>query len=251
MKVGTVLPLWKEYRYLELVLEQMVLVPGPRLVVWQNAPLYWLGNGPAPSGHRHERTRKLLAKYEDQVEIMKIDRSPDVNDEFGGFKWIQQMAYKRLREEHGVELVFWQDSDWLFELGPLETLFNLWREAPVDGRLWNVPTQHYWRDFNHTFDTKPVTIGYPSDVPHNWGSYQESDMIRLSEPMLHHPAYVLSDAEMYDKVHSWGHAPLFVAENFFEKVWIGRNEAGRIDPKPAPPLPREIAERLKRAGALL
>lgn len=250
MILGTVMPVWKEWRYLPLVIEQMLLCPGPKLIVWQDQPLYWLGNGPAPSGHQHEKTARVLESCANEIEVMKITHAPVLSDEFGGFKWIQQMAYEHLRSK-GADLIFWQDSDWLFDLEPLKGFFRQVAETPVDGKLWSVPTQHYWRDFEHTMSTSPVTIAYPWNIPSNWSHYEESDMRRLESPMLYHAAYVLSDAEMYDKVHSWGHAPLFKDRQFYEKEWIGGDDS-QVKPEIAnhvPPI--GVVRRLINAEAFL
>lgn len=250
MKIGTVCPVWAETRYLPLVLEQMSLCPGPALVVWQDKPLYWEGEGHAPSGHR-SGVEDILARFP-KIEVMKIDHAPPgpAGEEFGGFKWLQKMAFVYMKATYKVDAILWSDSDWLFDLNMMQQFYYELEVAEVDRKLWSVEARHYWRDFGHTLADSPVTAVFPIDVPHLWSDYTE-DQIHRSRYTLYHPAYILTDAEMYQKVCSWGHAPLFKERGFYEKEWLPKNDS-IVNPKPSDVVPSaNVWDRLKKWNALI
>lgn len=241
MKIGTCCPVWKETRYLPLVLEQMSLCPGPKLLLWQDQPLYWLGNGAAPSGHLSEVG--MMAAEFPEIEVVTMDHAPRDGEDapFGGFASLAEMAFARLRAQ-GVEVVIWTDSDWLFRLADIKDLYAR-IEASSEPKYWAVKGKHYWRNFRATMDTGDITAGFPIQRPNLWHPYDESEMIR-TEIICHHAAYVLTNHEMYDKVHSWGHAPLFKERGFYEKEWLAHNDT-LVKPQPADPPPDEILTRIR------
>ena len=61
----------------------------------------------------------------------------------------------------------------------------------------------------------------------------------------------MTDAEMYIKVHSWGHAPYFKLREFFEKEWMTRDDSV-VKPFPAEvSLPDDIIARLNKWNCVL
>lgn len=249
MKLGVCCPVWKETRYLPLVLEQMALCPGPQLLLWQDKPLYWLGTGPAPSGFASE-VGKIAAQFP-SVEVVKIEQAAhgDETEPFGGFLQLALAGFKQLNDR-GVGRVLWLDTDWLFDLYDMQRLYAFLAEAPQQPPLFAVTARHYWRDFHHTMSTGDVTVARPSTSAGLLDHYEEKDMVRLNI-MLYHAAYVWTDSEMYDKVHSWGHAPLFKERQFYEKEWLGRDDS-LVKPQLADYcLPSSIVDRLNKYEALL
>lgn len=248
--VGAVLPVWCEDRYLGLVLEQMALVNGPRIIYWQDEPLFWLSDQPRPSGW-NSRVKDILAQFPGQFEIVKMQRAPtDTDPRFGGFAALAQLA-SSTSQSLGIDVVLWFDSDWLLTLEDTQALLAL-IEAQPEPKLWSVQTLHYWRSFDRIYSDTPISVGFPSRRTMLWAdcNYAPSDIIR-TEIWSYHPSYVMTDAEMYRKVVSWGHADLFQQRQFYEKEWIGGDES-QVKPRPAPHmLPREIADRLAKWGALL
>ena len=243
MRIGTACPVWQEQRYLPLVLEQMVRCPGPKIVLWQDQPLHWLGEGHAPSGHQ-SRVKDILAQFP-EVEVILMDRAPD-DGIYGGFKNLGEMGFALLKERD-ADLVVWQDSDWIFDLDEIDQFYTdlVKSETPI---RWAVNARHYWRDFYHTMATGGITVAFPVDVG-LFDVYTEAD-IRRTPYMCYHPAYVMPDEEMYLKVHSWGHAPLFKERGFYEKEWLGKDDS-LIKPQPADVLPSPaVVRRLHNWGAI-
>lgn len=246
-QIATVCPVWQEVRFLPLVLEQMSSCPGPKLLLHQNQPLYWLDDTrPAPSGFGSKVTS--LAKQFPSIEVIQMEHAPKDGEDapFGGFASLALMAFDLLATR-GVEVVVWMDSDWLCRLTDLQRLYTSMTTQPE--RYWSVQARHYWRDFNHTMATTPITIGFPIHRPNLWHAYDESEITR-SSIMCYHPAYVMTDGEMLDKTSSWGHAPLFKERKFFEKEWIGGDDS-LVNPQPADvALPTDILDRLLFWGSL-
>lgn len=246
-KIATVCPIWKETRYLPLVLEQMALCPGPQLLMWQDNPLYWLSDKPVPSGFA-SKVGELVKSYS-TIEVIKMDHAPKdkADAPFGGFAGLAEVAFSMLKNK-GIDVVIWTDSDWLFDLNELNWLYQRMTNY-TETKWWAVEARHYWRSFAQTMATTGITVGFPTDKPDLW-HYSEEDIVRM--PIYcYHPAYVLSDEEMHDKVNSWGHAPLFQERKFYKNEWLAKNDS-IVDPKPADLLPpKSVMDRLSRYGALL
>lgn len=245
--VGTCCPVWCESRYLPLILAQMDLCPGPKVVLWQDKPLYWFGTGEAPSGFNSDVGRCL--SWFPRIEVVQLHKaSTNPEAPFGGFVELAKLAFSWLKQR-GVTTVVWFDSDYIFSVA--DTI-KLYEEADKNDRppLLAVKARHYWRDFKHTMSTGDVSLVRPVDDPDLWRHYDESDIQRLPLTM-YHPAYVMSDEEMYRKVNSWGHAPLFAERRFYENEWIGGDES-KVGPQPADIQPSaDVMFRLKSWGALL
>ena len=237
--IGTVCPVWQEHRYLPLVLEQMQLCDGPKLVIWQDKPLYWFGQGDPPSGHQ-SRVRDVLAQFP-KIEVMKIDRAPF--GEEGGFMNLSKIGATHVATQ-GADLVFWYDSDWLYSLN--DTL-QLYRDVHAGSKpRWATRARHYWRDFYHTMDDRDLYVVFSVDgVVHEPGLESE---LQRTEYIGYHAAYVLTDEEMYLKINSWGHAPLFKERQFFEKEWLAHDDS-LVKPEPSQPPPDDVLVRLKEWGA--
>lgn len=243
MKMGVCCPVWTETRYLPLVLEQMSLCLGPKLVLWQDQPLYWLGEGPAPSGHA-SRVAAYVGDFPN-IRFSLLDHAPE--GEHGGFNALVRMGAECLHAMD-ADIIVWMDSDWLYTLDDVKRLYATIQDANSPS-YYGVNARHYWRDFNWLMADTGILAAFPWN--HDYFAAERSLPTVSLTITCYHPSYVLSDEEMYRKVHSFGHAPYFKERGFYEKEWTGRDDS-LVKPKPTDTfLPTDIYKRLIEAEALL
>ena len=240
MKIGTFCLVWKEARYLPLVLEQMSLCPGPALLYWQNYPWFWYGKGPAPSGH--DSAVADIVKQFPKIEVIKVDRFPA---EMAS----QNAAFQEMRRR-GMDVTARFDSDWLVELDAMQRFYDAVSDSEK-ACSWNIKAQHYWRNFRTIHAAGLIRCAVPSSENHTWVPERSDD--QWLDDWCYHASYVWTDEEIYDKVHSWGHADTFQGEkrDFYRDEWLGKNDA-HWNARPADKtLPDEIVSRLRNWNALL
>ena len=247
MKIGCFCPVWRESRYLPLILEQMALCPGPALITWQDKPLFWYGKGEPPSGHADPKMRALLEPdLRPDIFIHKIDQAPR-GEKFGGYAKMLAEGFDFLRSR-GVETVVMMDADWIFSLNDMREIYRVMLKDWAHPHYFDTQARFYWRDWNHLFASTGITVGFPvTSSPFARGS---EPTIKLPQ-MCYHPAYVLTDEEMHDKVKAWGHADDFERRGFYEKEWLAKDDS-LVKPYDADITPpADVIERLIKHGAWL
>lgn len=244
MIVGSFALVWAEDRYLGPVLEQIQLCPGPKVVVWQDQPLYWLGEGSPLSGH-NSKVKDVLAEFPD-IPVIKVERAPSV-DQFGGFLSLIDSTFQWLIER-GAENMVIMDSDWLMTKADTARFYDGIQEPAM---YYETDARHYWRDWNTLYADTPIHSVYPKEFPNIHVSPRPCPTKKIPGVMCYHPSYVLTDEEMYRKVNSWGHAPLFKERGFYEKEWLPKNDS-IVNPWPTDvQLPDELKQTLIKWGALI
>lgn len=237
MRPGAFIPVWREHRYLPLVLEQAELCPGPVIVLHQDKPWFWTQPGEPPSGWESpvvgafNSWRRVSEPGAPRI-IEQVERSPSEADTVN-------YCVSRLKDL-GAEVCIRLDSDWLFTLDDMWKIYDTLREAR-ELRTWGCVTWHYWRDFCHAMGVP--TMGLTTD---GWPPKPCDAMLGVT---MYHPAYIHTNEEMREKVSSWGHALDFEKRGFYEKEWVAKNDLA-VAPYECPFPPEEIIERLGKAGAL-
>lgn len=255
--IGVVLPVWQESRYLPLVLEQMALCPGPKIVLWQDQPLHWLAEDRgAPSGW-NSKVKGVLAEFP-TIEVIKMDHAPvrvpyGVDDtEYGGFSSLGELALSLLRER-GVGAMAWIESDWLLTYAATEWMFTRMAIAPTTEKFWWADGHNYWRDFKHS-EGQPnlsIGIGYDTDCKSLWENRcGDPRRVQLEGVTIYHPGWVLSEEEVFNKVHSWGHAPYYKARGFYVNEWLAKDDSRMGIWDVNFELPTEIITRMKHWNCL-
>jgi hypothetical protein len=246
--LGAYTLVWKESRYLELVIQQMAILPGKSIILWQDLPLYWLGEGAPPSGHSDPRMRELMDMARTRgIDVIPIKQAPRV-EPYGGYIELMKEGSKRLGDA-GYETVMILDSDWIFDLNEF---YDLCADIQHDNdpAYYNVNLKNYWRTFHYTMAVGTVTLAFPPSMVGYHDAVKRLGPTRNLPYTCFHPSYVWTNREMYDKVNSWGHASYFKDRGFYEKEWLVGNDS-LVKPMPAEPPPPAIMERLRRAGALI
>ncbi len=231
--LGSMTFLWNEDRFLPLVLEQMMEVPGPRIVIWNDRPMMWLGEGKPPFGHQNAGIAKALLAAPPEIEVWKV---------IGGMDDKSIALGLSLLSQRGVEVAFCFASDFLYTLQDVRIM-----AAAVAGpATWVTQSRSFWGNWEHTFDRNIVPIAYSTRAgfPLPDGAHKKLP----DEVMLFHPSWVKSDTEVWEKMLSWGHAQLAQDQDWYERFWLDGRPNGwePTDIK----LPREIYLRLLKHGCL-
>lgn len=255
-QVGVILPVWRESRYLGCVLEQAQLCPGPVYVLWQDKPLWWYGEGEAPSGH-NSRVRDVLAEFKG-IDVLKMDRAPQSGEQvkgpdgdlaavYGGYANLIKMGFSLL-QNRGVKKVVLFDSDWLMTIDDTLKFFKGCEEHLSD--YARVEARHYWRDWQTVYADTGITTAFPIEFPK---ILEIPEFTRpnhtIPDVMCYHPSYVLTDEEMYEKVHAFGHADYHKQRGFYEKEWLAKDDSIVKPWKTDIELPVDLVVRLKKWGA--
>ncbi len=243
LTVGAASWVWKENRYLPLVLEQLEVVAehGPAIIIWNRWPFYWFGKGPVPDAYTDEKMQALLHGYPGRISIYlnetKYYELPD------GPKDTVNMGVSILRKL-GAEMELLLDTDHLLRLDDVPRIIEA---VSSKACFWRTEGTHYWRDFRTAHGVTGVRLGFPTDI--RWPFSTEEEETQQTIPGVHtyHPSWVLSDDEVEQKCATWGHA---VGFRHFCKEWLsGEADAKQKLTEVAPP-PTDIMERLKLHGAL-
>lgn len=210
--VGAFCACWCEDRYLGPVLEQLVRVPGPTVVVHNDQPFFWYGDGAAPSGHA-SKVSDILAEFP-TLDVVKM------KDHISTETLLRNYATTYLLER-GAEVVLWCDSDMLVDLPEFDRLTGTM--AAHEPKCWTVAARHYWRDWKTIYSKGNFRMGFPSQAVWNDGSFDRvfEENAAHCDVMVHHPSYALTDTEVHRKVSSWFHAPLAAERRWWEK-WRDR-----------------------------
>ena len=254
--VGVVCPVWQESRYLPLILEQMSLCPGPKIVLWQDQPLHWMAEDrSAPSGFA-SKVKDILPLFP-SIEVIKMDHAPvrtayGADDaEYGGFTSLTRMGLQLLRER-GVDVLVWADSDWILELSEMQRLVETLAVSDPSTTLHQIGGHNYWRDFKHSEGQRELDIGiaYNTRLASIFDvACADPNRVKL-DILCHHPGWVLSEEEIFNKLHSWGHAPYYKARGFYENEWLKKDDSriGVFDVDWE--IPAEIVDRLTKWDCL-
>jgi hypothetical protein len=242
-RVGAFTMVWRETRYLPLVLEQLsygcVDLP---VVIWNDQPYYWYGEGSAPPSGHASKVGDLLAVFS-HLPVIRLTGHSDTETV------LRNVATKYLREE-GAEVIQWVDSDFLFDFDDWRKLCAAMSEsAPA---CWTVRARHLWRNWQTTYSTGNFRIGYPAVAEWNDGSFDRiyEENARHCDVVCWHPSYALSDQEVHDKVKAWFHAPLAEEAHWWER-WKSRDWDREQDLKPLDiEVPAELRARLEAWNCL-
>lgn len=244
--VGAWTVVWRESRYLPLVLEQLECVPGPVVIVHCDRPFFWTADSPEPSGHASKVSAILadwpyLSRFAEVVKQVEHVSTEDV---------LRNYATRRLREL-GADVAQWVDSDFLMDMLDFERLVATM--AADEPRCWTVRARHYWRNWQTLYSKGNFRMGYPTEAV--WlddGSFDRrfEETAKHCDVVVHHPSYALSDQEVHDKVHAFYHAPLFKTQRFWEKWLSGEaDKEQKLEPADLP-IPDGLQRRLETWNCL-
>lgn len=239
---------WAESRFLTLIAEQVMRIPGPHLLLWGQGPWQWLSDEPVP--FRDPTTNPVHHWLQTDpranvFEVVKLPGGPAVADDLALEQETRNHALEMLAGR-GIDVCLWFDADYLMTFADVENIVaQIQGQAP---RAWSVPAYHYFRTFQHCHAVTPARLATTTAVRYP-EAFSEPDAL-LEGVRLHHASYVLSDAEVVRKFRSWGHAQL-ARDQRWEDNWL-RGDDSAWAPVPAPEvLPYEIARRLDWHHCLL
>lgn len=241
MTPGVFIPVWREHRYLPLVLEQAALCPGPKILYFQDKPWYWTGEGSPPSGW--DSGVKDLLQFAESMSVEVIRREKDSCEAETFWNCL------RLLKERGADRFINMDSDWLYTFADMRRIYEIVR-TEEGTHSFGTLMMTYWRDWTHAMGmpTKRLTCTWMEKQPPH-GGWPEPETSFLIDVVCYHPAYVHTNEEIKEKVQGWEHAEYFRDRKFLEKEWFPGDDS-LVKPYRCSAPPKEITDRLRRCGAL-
>lgn len=242
LTVGAYLYTWCDKRYLPLVLEELSLFDH-NIALCMDRPFNWRSERPCPSG-KASGVREVLSMFPfvhvEEIERVIADTPSAANNAAENYcsHWLK---------DQGVDVAFILSADHIIDLDELRKMIDIVRHAD-EPCCYNMAARHFWRDWEHIYADTGLMIARPTALD----VFVPNDAHFETLPGLcFHPSWILSDEEAYRKVHSWGHADIFTARNFYENEWLGRNDANWNARPLDIELPPWLAQRLTKWNAWL
>ncbi|PYI51603.1 class I SAM-dependent methyltransferase [Paenibacillus flagellatus] len=187
----------------------------------------WRYNPQARAGFRNTADPERLKRsaYAGKIELIT-----------GIWDWEheQRNACLQKAKEDGIDFLIVQDADEYYTYADYDRMIRQIGEHP-DYDYYVAPWCTFWKTWDYILENETGSIvhGYPNvavncrrDVKfHHLRllSPEATDVMRL-DALCFHGSYVLTDEEVYRKIHTWGHALDFDREAWYRSKWLSWSE---------------------------
>jgi hypothetical protein len=220
MKYGRLMLAYNQNRWLELAINNCGPHVDKMYIVYSEYP--W-----------NKYNKRSRNKFKNNTDLSIIDKSP-YKDKIVLIKGIwssdeeQRNAGVAKAKEDGIDILIIQDTDEFFFDADYDKLKSE-IEANPDNDEYSIKWILFWKSWgyviNHRKDgiiSGPTSIAmnikHNADVKFLSCRNVQSKTKHLVTPILYHGAYILSDTEVFEKIHTWGHSHQ-VRPNWYESKW--------------------------------
>ena len=188
--------------------------------------LPWTYNPNARINFKNTANPTILShsKYFDKIELVQgiWDRDED-----------QRNACLDKAKSDGMDFLIIHDADEFYKHNDYNRMIEQITHNP-DYDFYKTPWYVFWKSFDYILEGEngSTVIGFPEvainckrDVRFVRARTPNSQHYFLLDALCYHGSYVLTDNEMYRKIHTWGHAHQFDQKAWYCNKWLGWTES--------------------------
>ena len=185
---------------------------------------------------------------------------------------VKLFDWKQEHEQKNWILDRMQDFDWVLMFAPdmfmtkesLGKLTGFLRSDEATNRGYGCNMLTYWRDLDHVIRPSPLFASVAIRPKERFvfsSIFKDFDRFSpVNEVIMHHLSWYRTDEEVSTKIISYSHAPEIRGNEWYEKVWLAREENPVNFAPTVPedyksleeyPLPDELRDLLKKYNALI
>jgi hypothetical protein len=220
MKYGRLMLAYNQNRWLELALENCGEHVDKIYVIYSELP--WNKyNRKSRSTFKNNTDLSIIDKslYKDKVVLVKGVWSSDEDQRNAGVAKAKEDGIDILIIQDTDEFLFASDYDVLkkdIEINPNFDEYSI--KWILFWKTWGYAINHRTEGIKSGPTSIAMNIKYNPDIRFSTCRNVQSRNKYLVSPVLYHGAYILSDTEIYEKIHTWGHSHQ-VKRGWYETKW--------------------------------